>query len=115
MIIGAHTIIYSKDAEADRAFLRDILGFKNVDSGDGWLIFKLPPAEIAIHPTDEEEFNEMYFMCDDLKMTIADLESKGIMCAGIENEPWGLLTSIILPGGGSIGIYEPHHPLAIGL
>lgn len=115
MIIGAHTIIYSKNAEADRAFLRDILGFKNVDSGGGWLIFKLPPAEIAIHPTDEEEFNEMYFMCDDLNMTIADLESKGILCAGIETEPWGMQTSIILPGGGSIGIYEPHHPLAIKL
>src|SRR6187399_2781648 len=98
MIIGVHTIIYSKDAEADRAFIRDILGFKNVDSGDGWLIFKLPPAEMAIHPTDEEEFNEMYFMCDNLTKTIEDLESKGIICAGVEVEPWGSLTSIILPG-----------------
>lgn len=113
MILGVHTIIYSKDAEADRAFIRDILGFKNVDAGGGWLIFKLPPGEIAVHPTTDEELHEMYFMCDNLKNTIADLEAKGVMCAGIEDEPWGKLTSIILPGGGSIGLYEPSHPMAI--
>jgi catechol 2,3-dioxygenase-like lactoylglutathione lyase family enzyme len=113
MIIGAHTIIYSRDAEADRVFLRDVLGFTNVDAGHGWLIFKLPPAEIAVHPTEEEEYHEMYFMCDNLATTIADLESKGVMCTGVEDEPWGKLTSILLPGGGSIGLYEPSHPTAI--
>lgn len=113
MIIGAHTVIYSRDSQADRAFLRDVLGFTNVDAGNGHLIFKLPPSEIAIHPTEAQEFHEIYFMCDNLLNTIADLESKGIMCSGVSDEEWGKLTSIILPGGGSVGLYEPSHPTAI--
>ena len=115
MIIGAHTVIYSLDAQADRAFIRDVLGYANVDAGDGNLIFKLPPSEVAVHPSDYEGFHELYFICDNLLKTIADLESKGIMCSGVSDEDWGKLTSIILPSGGSVGLYEPLHPLAIEL
>lgn len=113
MINGAHTIIYSKDAEADRAFFRDVLGFKSVDAGHGWLIFALPPAEAAFHPSDANGKHELYFMCDDVKAEIAALAAKGVTCSPIHEERWGSLTTIALPGGGAIGLYQPKHPKAV--
>jgi catechol 2,3-dioxygenase-like lactoylglutathione lyase family enzyme len=113
MINGAHTIIYSKDAEADRAFFRDVLGFKSVDAGHGWLIFALPPSEAAFHPTDANGKHELYFMCDDVKAEIETLATKGVTCSPIHEERWGSLTAITLPGGGTIGLYQPKHPKAI--
>jgi catechol 2,3-dioxygenase-like lactoylglutathione lyase family enzyme len=113
MIFGAHTIVYSKDADADRAFLQEVLGFPHVDAGHGWLIFALPPGEIAVHPAEENNRHELYFMCDDLKAEISALKGKGIQCSEVHQERWGLLTKIRLPGGGDIGLYEPKHPTAI--
>lgn len=113
MIIGVHTLIYSKDPGKDRAFLKEVLGFDSVDAGRGWLIFAAPPAEIAVHPADGEESHEMYLMCDDLHKTIEELQSKNVKCSEIHNERWGLVTHIQLPGGGRLGMYEPKHPLAI--
>jgi len=114
MITGAHVIVYSEDAEADRAFFRDVLGWANVDAGRGWLIFALPPAEVAVHPDDENDRHELYLMCDDLKATIAALEKKGIAFEKPVEEPWGTLTRLTLPGGGRLGIYQPKHPVAAG-
>lgn len=114
MIIGIHALIYSKDAEKDRAFFRDVLGFKHVDAGEGWLIFKLPPAELGVHPADEDgEFHELYLMCDDINSTIEELRGKGIDCSAINDAGWGLVTMVTLPGGGKLGMYEPRHPMAI--
>ncbi|MGA2602356.1 MAG: extradiol dioxygenase [Bryobacteraceae bacterium] len=113
MIFGAHTILYSKDADADRAFLQDVLGLSHVDAGHGWLIFALPPGEIAVHPAEENNRHELYFMCDDLKTEIAALRGKGVQCSEVHQERWGSLTKIRLPGGGDIGLYEPKHPTAI--
>jgi catechol 2,3-dioxygenase-like lactoylglutathione lyase family enzyme len=115
MIIGLHTLIYSKDAEKDRAFFKDVLGFNAVDSGGGWLIFAAPPTELGVHPTDEggEEMHELYLMCDDIKKTTADLKAKGIKCSEVNDAGWGLLTMITLPGGSELGLYEPRHPMAI--
>ena len=113
MIFGAHTIIYSRDAEADRAFLRDVLGFSSVDAGHGWLIFALPPAELAVHPADENNRHELYLMCDDLATEIARLATKSIACSEVHEERWGSITGIQLPGGGLIGLYQPKHPIAI--
>jgi len=115
MIIGAHVIVYSKDAEADRAFFRDILGFKSVDAGHGWLIFALPPAEAAVHPDEENDRHELYFMCDDLKAEMSALEKKGVACSDVHNERWGSITKIKLPGGGQIGLYQPKHSTALTL
>jgi len=112
MIIGAHIILYSKDAEADRNFLRDVLGFKHVNAGHGWLIFALPPSEAAVHPADENGKHELYLMCDDLKAEIAALASNGVQCSKIHQERWGSLTHIQLPGGGQLGLYQPKHPTA---
>jgi catechol 2,3-dioxygenase-like lactoylglutathione lyase family enzyme len=112
MIIGAHIIVYSKDADADRAFLRDVLGFSSVDAGRGWLIFALPPAEVAVHPDAQNGKHELYFMCDDLKAEIASLTAKGVTCSEVHEERWGSLTHIKLPGGGELGVYQPKHPLA---
>jgi len=109
MINGAHMIIYSKDAEADRAFIKDVLGFRSVDVGHGWLIFALPPAEVAVHPGDENDQHELYLMCEDLKQTIAALDVKGIQCTDVQEPPWGILTSIRLPSGGKLGLYQPKH------
>ena len=114
MISGAHVIIYSKNAEADRAFFRDVLGFKSVDAGHGWLIFALPPSEAAVHPSDESSAHELYFMCDDLNATMASLAEKKIKCGAVKEERWGSLTTITLPGGGKIGLYQAKHPTAIG-
>ena len=113
MITGAHTIINSRDAEADRAFVRDVLGFPHIDSGGGWLIFKSPPAEMAVHPTDGPESHQLYLMCDDVEATLAELAAKGVESTGpVSDQGWGLLTGIRLPGGGELGLYEPRHPTA---
>lgn len=112
MINGAHVIVYSKDAAADRDFLRDVLGFSHVDAGHGWLIFALPPAEAAVHPADDNGRHELYFMCDDLQSEIASLQTKGVACSKVHNERWGSITRIKLPGGGEIGLYQPKHPVA---
>jgi catechol 2,3-dioxygenase-like lactoylglutathione lyase family enzyme len=114
MIFGAHVIVNSKDAEADRAFFRDILGFPSVDAGHGWLIFALPPAEVAVHPDDSGR-HDLYLMCDDLKAEIATLESKGIQCSPVQEARWGSTTKFQLPGGSHVGLYQPKHPTALAL
>jgi catechol 2,3-dioxygenase-like lactoylglutathione lyase family enzyme len=112
MITGAHAIVYSRDADADRAFFRDVLGFPSVDAGDGWLIFALPPAELAAHPADAGGRHELYLMCDEIEATVADLQAKGVeFTAPVSDEGFGLLTSLKLPGGGELGLYEPRHPI----
>ena len=112
MITGAHAILYSADADADRAFLRDVLGFPSVDAGGGWLIFALPPAELAAHPSEAGGRHELYLMCDDIESTVAELEGKGVeFVRPVSDQGYGLLTSIGLPGGGELGLYEPRHPL----
>jgi catechol 2,3-dioxygenase-like lactoylglutathione lyase family enzyme len=113
MIFGAHVIVYSKDATADRAFLRDVLGLSFVDAGHGWLIFGLPPAEVAVHPTEENDGHEFYFMCDDLIAEISALGKKGILCSEVQEARWGSITHIRLPGGGDVGLYQPKHPMAL--
>lgn len=111
VITGAHTIIYTKDAEGLRAFFRDVLEFPWVDAGDGWLIFALPPAELAAHPTDEAGHHELYLMCDDVHAAVDELKSKGVRFSHpISDEGFGLMTSIEIPGGGELGLYEPRHP-----
>ena len=110
MIRGAHVIVYSRDAEADRAFLRDVLGFTHVDAGNGWLIFGLPPAEVAVHPSDRNDLHQLYLMCDDVKATIVTLAAKKVACGPVVDRGWGLLTDLHLPGGGVIGLYQPRHP-----
>jgi len=116
MINGAHVIAYSRDAQADRAFLSDVLGFAGVDAGQGWLISKLPPAEIAVHPTDEEARHELYLMCDDIEKTLEELTAKGVeVSRPVRDQGWGLLASIELPGGSNLGLYEPRHPVAYDL
>jgi catechol 2,3-dioxygenase-like lactoylglutathione lyase family enzyme len=110
MIFGAHVIVYSKDAAADRAFFREILGFESVDAGHGWLIFALPPAELAVHPDEENGRHELYFMCDDLKAEVAALGKKGVVCSEVQEARWGSITKIALPGGGEVGLYQPKHP-----
>lgn len=112
MIHGAHVIIYSKDAEADRAFFRDVLGFRSVDAGHGWLIFALPPAEAAFHPADANGGHELYLMCDDVAAEIKRLREKDIECSDVHEERWGSLTHLRLPGGGKLGLYQPKHPTA---
>jgi catechol 2,3-dioxygenase-like lactoylglutathione lyase family enzyme len=115
VIFGAHVIVYTQDAEADRAFLRDVLGFEGVDAGGGWLIFALPPAELAAHPSDTNGRHELYLMCDDLDATVRDLRAKGVDVAREpSSEGWGRLTAIRLPGGGELGLYEPRHPTPLG-
>ena len=114
MIFGVHALIYSADAAADRAFLRDVLGLPHVDSGDGWLIFKAPPTELAVHPTDGPPTHELYLMADDITATLADLRGKGVE---VVDEPvdqgWGLLAAIRTPSGGTLHLYEPRHATAI--
>ncbi|GLZ44713.1 hypothetical protein Acsp06_08980 [Actinomycetospora sp. NBRC 106375] len=114
MIIGAHAILYTADAEADRAALAEILrGAPSVDAGGGWLILGLPPAEVAVHPTDGAPQHELYLMCDDIEATVADLGGRGIAVeGGVSDQGWGLLTTIRLPSGASLGLYEPRHPVA---
>lgn len=115
MIIGSHVIAFSRDPGEDRAFFADVLGQQHVDAGGGWLIFKLPPAELAMHPSDGPTGHELYLMCDDLDATMKDLRAKGVVFADVSEERWGRLTRFRLPGGGDVGLYEPRHPLAIDL
>jgi catechol 2,3-dioxygenase-like lactoylglutathione lyase family enzyme len=117
MISGLHAIIYSPDADKVRAFLRDVLGFKSVDAGHGWLIFAAPPAEIAMHPMEQgaKPHHELYLMCDDLKATMKELADKGVQCSTVTEARWGSITSIQLPGGGELGLYQPKHPTALGI
>jgi hypothetical protein len=110
MIFGAHVIVYSKDAMADRTFFRDVLGFSSVDAGHDWLIFALPPAELAVHPAPENVGHELYFMSDDLNADIGALVEKDVRCSDLEEMRWGSMTRIQLPGGGQIGLYQPKHP-----
>jgi len=114
MIIGAHAIVYSRDAGADRAFIRDVLGFDSVDAGEGWLIFALPPAEVAIHPDETGDRHELYLLCDDIDSTVSELQQKGVDMSGpIRELSWGRLVSLRLPGGGQLGVYQPKHQTAI--
>ena len=115
MISGAHVIVYSKNAEADRAFFSDVLQFASVDAGHGGLIFALPPAEAAVHPSDESGTQEVYFMCDDLKAEMASLAKKGVKCSKVQEPRWGSVTKMRLPSGGEVGLYQPKHPTALDL
>jgi catechol 2,3-dioxygenase-like lactoylglutathione lyase family enzyme len=125
MIHGVHLLLYSRDAEADRAFLRDVLGFASVDAGHGWLIFGLPPAELAVHPSDgnvaQNAVGEslaasvLYLMCDDLAATIASLNGKGAATTEVKEERWGTVTTVRLPSGAGLGLYQPRHATALHL
>jgi catechol 2,3-dioxygenase-like lactoylglutathione lyase family enzyme len=110
MIRGAHVVLYSTNAEADRAFFRDVLDYPFVDAGHGWLIFALPPAELAIHPADTNGAQELFLICDDLRAFIAQMSEREVACSDVQTERWGMITRITLPGGGTLGIYEPTHP-----
>jgi predicted enzyme related to lactoylglutathione lyase len=125
MITGIHLLLYSRDPEADRVFFRDVLGFQSVDAGEGWLIFALPPAEMGIHPGDGKFVEHhadhnlsgsvIYLMCDDLHATIESLKSKGANTTEIVQAGWGITTTMRLPGGGGLGLYQPRHATAIDL
>jgi hypothetical protein len=126
MITGAHFLLYSKNPEADRKFFRDVLQFRAVDAGEGWLIFALPPAEMGIHPSSSGGFAQLhaehtlletvlYLMCDDLPSFVKSLQAKNVQCTEIEEAGWGIKTTIKLPSGGEIGLYQPRHPTAINL
>ena len=115
MINGSHIIIYSQEADADRAFFRDVLDCRNVDAGAGWLIFTLPPAEVAVHPVEGPPAHELYLMCDDLDATMTHLSGKGATFSAITEARWGLLTRLQLPSGGEVGLYQPRHPRATDL
>jgi hypothetical protein len=113
MFSGAHVVLYSRDAEADRVFLRDVLGLGGVDAGAGWLIFKLPPAEVAVHPTEDLPKQELYLMCPNLATTLADLAARGVTISQPPREQsWGVWASITLPSGADLSLYQPHHPTA---
>ena len=109
MIVGAHSIIHSRRPEADRAFLRDVLGLPHVDVGEGWLIFGLPPAEVAVLPSRKNDLHELYLMCRDVDAFIAAMRKRGLKCAKATNQGWGILTQVTLPGGGKLGVYQPRH------
>jgi catechol 2,3-dioxygenase-like lactoylglutathione lyase family enzyme len=115
MINGAHIVIYSKDAEADRAFFRDVLKYPAVDAGHGWLIFAMPPLEAAFHDSNKNDQHELYLMCDDLAATLDDLKAKQVKVSDVHEERWGKLATFALPGGGKIGIYQPKHPSPLQL
>lgn len=110
MFNGAHIVIYSRDAEADRAVFRDILGMAHVDAGEGWLIFATPPTELAVHPTEGDTPHEFYLMCDDIGAACEALRQSGIETNPVSDEGWGLLSAFTLPGGARIGFYQPRHP-----
>lgn len=112
MINGAHAVIFSRDADADRAFLRDVLGLDHVDAGGGWLIFALPPTELAFHPAETNGEQQLYLLCDDLEATVEALARKDVKVGPVSEENWGRLTRFELPSGNVIGLYEPKHPLA---
>jgi predicted enzyme related to lactoylglutathione lyase len=116
MITGVHALIYTKQPDAVRAFFNDVVGSPHVDAGRGWLIFALPPAELGIHPAEDDESHELYLMCDDIDRTLADLATKGVKAAGeISDQGWGRVTSITIADGVTIGLYEPRHPTALHL
>jgi catechol 2,3-dioxygenase-like lactoylglutathione lyase family enzyme len=127
MVNGVHMLLYSRDAEADRRFLRDTLGLRAVDAGEGWLIFGLPPAELGVHPSEDDDEqtaavddggflgSEMYLMCEDVGAVVRSLRDKGVDCPAPHDVGWGILTRIPLPSGGAIGLYQPRHPTALGL
>jgi catechol 2,3-dioxygenase-like lactoylglutathione lyase family enzyme len=111
MITGIHAIVFGTDADAVRAFFRDVLELESVDAGGGWLIFALPPAELAAHPADEDGRHELYLMCDDIEATVAELRAKGVeITRPVSDEGFGLVTALRVPGGGELGLYEPRHP-----
>jgi catechol 2,3-dioxygenase-like lactoylglutathione lyase family enzyme len=112
MINGAHVVVYSKDPESDRAFFRDVLKFPAVDAGHGWLIFALPSAETAFHPGEKNDVHQLHFTCDDLQATMESLKAEKVKCGPVQEEQWGSLTTVSLPGGGKIGLYKPKHPTA---
>jgi predicted enzyme related to lactoylglutathione lyase len=113
VITGAHVVLFTPEAEALRAVFRDVLEWKHVDAGGGWLIFALPPSELAAHPSEGETHHELYFLCDDIASTVVALRSKGITVRGEpEDRGWGIATTIVLPGGVEVGLYEPRHPTA---
>ena len=109
MITGAHSIIYSADAEADKQFFKTVLQFPNVDVGHGWLIFGLPPSELAVHPSAENGPHEFYLLCDDIRAFVDEMQDHKIACSAITNQRWGSVVQITLPGGGKLGVYEPKH------
>jgi hypothetical protein len=109
IINGAHNIIYSKDEAADIAFFRDVLQLKNVDAGHGWFIFALPPSELAFHPSPENNKHELFLTCDDIEAFILEMAKHKILCSPVQNQRWGSVTYLTLPGGGSLGIYQPSH------
>jgi len=112
MISGVHAIIFTRDADAVRAFLRDVLELPSVDAGDGWPIFALPPAELAVHPTDDAGHHELYLMSDDIVAAISELERKGVeVSRPIVEERWGRVTTIKMPDGGELRLYQPKHPI----
>lgn len=108
-IAGAHVIIYSANADADRAFIRDVLGFPHVDVGSGWLIFALPPSEVAVHPAEKSGVQTLYLMVDDVTKFVLRMADRGVICSAPQDQGWGVLTQVSLPGGGELGIYEPRH------
>jgi hypothetical protein len=109
MIIGAHTILFSTNPEADRAFFRDVLHLTHVDAGEGWLIFGVPQAEMAVHPAEIGGKQELYLLCDDIETFIQEMAEANIICTPVQTQTWGLLTEITLPGGGKLGVYQPLH------
>jgi catechol 2,3-dioxygenase-like lactoylglutathione lyase family enzyme len=115
MIDGVHVLLYTREADGVRAFFRDVLGRKAVDAGDGWLIFALPPAELAVHPTEDEGHHELYLMCEDIERTMRELTEKGVRCSPVQDQGWGLVTTLELPGGDELGLYEPRHDTALAL
>jgi hypothetical protein len=109
MITGAHSIIYSRKPDEDRVFLRDILKLPNVDVGHGWLIFGLPPAEVAVHPSGKNNVHEFYLMCDNIESFIASMQKANIKCTAAQDQGYGIFTQITMPGGGKLGVYQPRH------
>lgn len=109
MITGTHSVIFSTNPEADRAFLRDVLGLTHVDVGGGWLIFGLPPSEVAVHPGEKNGVHELYLMCDDVEAFVSKMKEHDIACGPVEDAGWGRLTQLTLPGGGKLGVYQPQH------
>ncbi len=109
MIVGAHSIIYSRNPEADRAFFRDVFKLTSIDVGGGWLIFSLPPAEVAFHPSSQNDLHELYLLCDDVQALMAEMKAHRIACSELQSREWGLLTRVSLPGGGKLGVYQPLH------
>src|SRR5712691_3464646 len=109
MLIGSHSIIYSKNPDADRGFLRDVLKLSHVDVGHGWLIFALPPSEVAVHPSEKNDQHELYLMCESIDAFVTEMKEHNIVCGDVQNLGWGMLAQITLPGGGKLGVYEPRH------